>query len=71
MCKIVRKANKDHSLEQDILSNGRRKRLSWFADVGPAWKLWVEEEADREGILGVMNGSSQSIIQESLGMWKG
>ena len=36
-----------------------------------AWDVWVEEEADWEGFLKVMNRSSQSIIIESLSRWKG
>ena len=34
------------------------------------WEVWVEDEADREGILKVMSRSSQSIKDESSSMWK-
>ena len=40
-------------------------------DNKEAWEQWVEEEAIREGVHKVMKRLSQSILDESLSIWKG
>ena len=61
MCELVRKANTGQ-FEQDSLSKGGRKGHPGFPMEGQrveskeAWEVWVEEEADREWTLQVVNG---------------
>ena len=44
----------------------QQKMLGERVDRNEVWDVWVMEQADRQGILKVMNGASQGIINENI-----